>query len=64
MWRDKDLEVKRKLRYYEVTNPNLKDQKCLYVLTSINKKTNIAKIRMNSHELHSETQCWTIPKMP
>ena len=22
----------------------------------------IAKIRMNFHELHSETRCWTIPK--
>jgi hypothetical protein len=27
---DKDLEDKRKLRYYkEVINPNLEDQKCL-----------------------------------
>ena len=25
---------------------------------------NIAKIRTNSHELHSETGCWTVPKTP
>jgi hypothetical protein len=34
-------------------NPNLKDQKYLSVLTRVNKKINIAKIRTNSHELHS-----------
>jgi hypothetical protein len=43
-------------RYYkEVVNPNLEDQKYLYVLTSLKKRINIAKIRTNSHELHSET---------
>jgi hypothetical protein len=32
LWRDKELEDKRKLRYYkEVVNPNLEDQKYLYV---------------------------------
>ena len=47
-----------------MVNPNLEDQKYLYVLTSSKKKNNIAKIRMNSHELHSETGRWTSPKTP
>ena len=65
MWREKDLEAKIKLRYYkEVINPTLEDQKYLLALTSSNKKNNIAKIRMNSHELHSETSCWAVPKTP
>ena len=63
MWRNKDLEDKRGLRYYnEVINPTLKDQKYLLVLTSSKKKINISKIRMNSHELHSEIGHWEIPK--
>ena len=33
-------------------------------LTSSRKKINITKIRMNSHELHSETWHWFIPKTP
>ena len=28
------------------------------------KKINIAKIRMNSHELHSETGRWAVPETP
>jgi hypothetical protein len=65
LWCDKELEDKRKLRYYkEVVNPNLEDQKYLFVLTSVKKRINIAKIRTNSHELHSETGHWTIPKTP
>ena len=65
LWCEKDLEAKRKSIYYkEVINPTLEDQKYLYVLTSSKKKTNIGKIRMNSHELHSETGRWTIPKTP
>jgi len=57
MWCKKDLEDKRKLRYYkEVINPNLEDQKYL------KKKVHIAKIRMNSHELHSEIGHWKTPK--
>ena len=60
---EKDLEVKRKLRYYKgVINPNLEDQKYLLVLTSTKKIINIAKIRTNSLELHSGTGHWTIPK--
>ena len=60
-WREKDLEAKRKLRYYkEVIKPTLEDQ----ILTSSKKKTNIAKIRTNSHELHSETSRWAVPKTP
>ena len=39
MWCEKDLEVKRKLRYYkEVIKPTLDDQKYLSVLTSSKKK--------------------------
>jgi hypothetical protein len=40
MWCDKELEEKRKLRYYkDVINPNLEDQENI----------SIAKIRTNSH---------------
>ena len=57
--------IKRKLRYYkEVINPNLEDQKYLLVVTRSQKKINISKIRTNSHELHSEAGCWSIPKTP
>jgi hypothetical protein len=39
MWCDKELEEKIKLRYYkDVINPNLEDQSCLFVLTSVKKK--------------------------
>ena len=64
MWCEKDLEDKRKLRYYkEVINPTLEDQKYLSILTLVQRKQiNIAKIRTNSHELHSETGRWTVPK--
>ena len=65
MWCEKDLEAKRKLRYYkEVINPTLEDQKYIYVLTSSNKKTNKSKISTNSHQLHSETGHWIVPKTP
>ena len=65
MWCEKDLEAKRKLRYYkEVINHTLEDQKYLSVLTGSKKKINIAKIRMNSNELHSEIGHWTAPKTP
>ena len=62
---EKDLEDKRKLRYYkEVINPTLEDQKYLSVLTSSKKKINIARIRTKSHEIHSETGHWAVPKTP
>ena len=62
---EKELEVKRKLIYYkEVINHNLEDQKYLFVLTSVKKKTNIAKIRTNSHEIHNERRNFTIFEMP
>ena len=65
MWCENDLEAKQKLRYYkEVINPTLEDQKYLSVLTSLKKKINIAKIKTNSHELHSETGHWEVPKTP
>ena len=63
LWCEENLAVKRKLRYYkEVINPNLEDQKYLSVVTSSQKKINIAKIRTKSHELHIETEYWSIPK--
>ena len=65
MWCEKDLAAKRQLRYYkEVIKPTLEDQKYLSVLTSSKKKINIAKIRTNSHDLHSEIGRWTVPKTP
>ena len=65
MWCVKDFEAKRKLRHYkEVINPTLEDQKYLFVLTSSKEKIKIAKIRTNSHELHSEIGCWEVPKTP
>ena len=55
-WCEEILAVKRKLRYYkEVINPKLEDQKYLSVVTSSQKKINLAKTKTNSHELHSET---------
>ena len=58
-----DKEEKRKLRYYnDVINPNLEDQSYLSVLPSVKKKINIANIRTNSYELHSETRRWSILK--
>jgi hypothetical protein len=52
-------------RYYkDVLNPNLEDQNYLFFFPSVKKKISMAKIRTNSHELHSETGCWSIPKMP
>jgi hypothetical protein len=65
MWCDKRVRGKRKLRYYkEIINPNLEDQNYLSMLTSVKKKISIAKIRTNSHELHTETDLWSILKMP
>ena len=65
MWCEKDLAAKRKLRYYnEVINPTLEDQKYLSILTSSKNKINIAKIRTNSHELHSETGRSIVRKTP
>ena len=60
------MGLKRKLRYYkDVINPNLEDQNYLSVLSSVKKKISIhAKIRTNTHELHSESGHWSIPKMP
>jgi hypothetical protein len=64
MWCDKELEEK-KLRYYkDVISPILKDQNYLFVFPCVKKKISIAKIRMNSHELHSEIGRWPIIKTP
>jgi len=44
---DKEIDDKRQLRYYkDVTNPNLKNQKHLFIIARL-RKNNIAKIRMN-----------------
>jgi hypothetical protein len=54
MWCDKELEERRKLRYCkDVINLNLEYQNYLSVFPSVKKKISIAKIRTNSHELHS-----------
>jgi hypothetical protein len=45
-------------------NPNLEDKNYLSILPIVKKKINIAKMRTNSHELHNETQNWSIPKKP
>jgi hypothetical protein len=58
------LNLRRIYGVIKMDNPNLEDQKHLLVLNSAKKKINIVKIRTNSHELHSETGCWTIPKTP
>ena len=47
-----------------MVNPNLEDQKYLSILTSVKKRINIAKIRINSHGLHSELGRSKIPKIP
>ena len=65
LWCEENLTVKRKLRCHKkVINPNLEYHKYLSVVTSSQKKVNIANIRMNSHELYSETSHWFIPKTP
>ena len=59
MWDGKELEGKRKLRYYkEVINPTLDNHNHLFMLTNTKNKMNIARIRINSHELRSETERW------
>lgn len=64
-WDDKEMESKRKLRYYnEVITPTLDNHNYLSVLTNTKKKVNITRIRTNSHELRSETRCWSTPKTP
>jgi len=65
LWSHKELKGKMKLRYYnEVINPNLEYQKYLSLLSTLKKKINIATIRTNSHDIHSETGCWSILKTP
>ena len=60
MWCNKELEGKRKLRYYkDVINPNLEDQNYLSVWPSVKKKLNIAKIRQEKESLRSEVICKT-----
>jgi hypothetical protein len=47
-----------------VVNPNIEDQKFLSILTSVKKRINIAKIKTNYDDLHSENGHWIIPKTP
>ena len=42
----------------------MEDQKYLSIATSSQKKINITKIIMNSHELHRKTRCWSILEIP
>ena len=63
LWDDKELEGKKKLRYDKVEiNPTLNNPNFLSSLMSTKKIMNISKIRTNSHELHSETGSWSVPK--
>ena len=56
VWCEKNLGVKRKLRYYKkLINSNLGDEKYLSVVTSSRKKINITKVKTNSHKLHNKT---------
>jgi hypothetical protein len=48
--------------YKDLIYTNLEDQKYLFVFPSVKKKISIANIRKKSHELHSETGHWSIPK--
>ena len=65
MWDDKELEGKRKLRYYKgVINSTLDTHNYLSMLSINKKKMNIANIKTNSHELRSDTGWWSIPKTP
>lgn len=41
---------------------NLKDQKYIIILASVKMEINIAKLRINSHELHCEIKLSLIPK--
>ena len=57
--------IKRKLRYYkDIINTKLEYHKYLSVVTISWKKINITNIKINFHELHSETWSWFIPKTP
>jgi len=50
LWDNKELEGKRKLRYYkEVIKSTLENHNYVYVFTRSKKKMNIAKIITNSH---------------
>ena len=65
MWDAKELEAKRKLRYYkEVINPTVDNQNYLSMLTSTKSKMNISRIRNKSRELQSDTKRSSTPKTP
>jgi len=65
LWCNKDMKDKRKLRNYkEVINPDIEYQSYISLIVSLKNKINIAKIRTNSSELHSELWHWKNPKMP
>jgi len=64
-WGYNKLKEREKLRCYKVVlNPNLENKKYSSIFTTEKKKIKVAKIRNNSHELHSDTRCWPIPKTP
>ena len=64
MWSNREIENNRKLYYKQIIKPKLEDQNYLFIFVSLRKKINIAKIRTNFHESHSETSSWTTPKTP
>jgi hypothetical protein len=62
MWCDKELEGKRKLRYYkDVINPNLEDQNYLSVLPSVKKKiSSMVKLGVGQFlKCHGMKECVT-----
>jgi hypothetical protein len=52
------MENKKKTIYYkEIISHKLEDQNYLSSVSNIKNKINIAKIRTNSHALHSDMVC-------
>jgi hypothetical protein len=49
--------------YKEVININLEYKKYSFFIAILKKKNDIAKIRMDSHQLCIETRYWENPKM-
>jgi hypothetical protein len=64
MYKNKLLLQNRVITTIDSSEDGIEDQNYLSVLPSVKKKISIAKIRTNSHELHSKTGRWTIPKTP
>lgn len=64
-WNDDNIKDKRKLSYYKnIINPKLEHPSYPHKIINFKKKLVVAKLRTNSHELHSEIVRCTIPKTP